>query len=121
MLRAIRRRGHHVCFVPDNLLANPPYLQLLQRVGVEVIYHPYYHSVASFLKQDGQEFNLVILTRAEFAVRYMTSVRRFAPAQGRFRYCRPALSQGKSASLRSSPINRKEKPWPNVSERNSNL
>ena len=79
MLRAIRRRGHHVCFVPDNLLANPPYQQLLQRAGVEVIHHPYYHSVASFLKQHGQEFDLVLISRAEIAARYMTSVKRFAP------------------------------------------
>ncbi len=79
MLRAIRRRGHHVCFVPDNLIANPPYQQLLQRAGVEVIHHPYYHSVASFLKQHGQEFDLVLISRAEIAARYMTSVKRFAP------------------------------------------
>jgi len=79
MLRAIRQRGHHVCFVPDNMLANPPYQQLLQRAGVEVIHHPYYHSVGSFLKQHGSEFDLVLISRAEIAARYMTSVKRFAP------------------------------------------
>ena len=79
MLRAIRRRGHHVCFVPDNLLANPPYQQLLQRSGVEVIHYPYYHSVASFLKQHGQDFDLVLISRLDIAARHMTTVKRFAP------------------------------------------
>jgi len=79
MLRAMRGRGHHVCFVPDNLLANPPYQQLLQRAGVEVIHHPYYHSVASFLKQHGEEFDLVLISHPDIAARHLTSVKRFAP------------------------------------------
>jgi GT2 family glycosyltransferase len=79
MIRAIRRSGHHVCFIPDNLLAQAPYKQQLQGIGVEVIHHPYCRSIAAFLKQHGHEFDLVIISRAEIAARHMSTVRRHAP------------------------------------------
>ena len=63
MVRAIRRRGHHVSFIPDDLIAPSPYQQVLQGMGVEVIHHPYYRSVRSFLKQHGEDFELVIISR----------------------------------------------------------
>ena len=79
MVRAICRRDHHVSFIPDNLIAPSPYHQALQGMGVEVIHHPYYRSVRSFLKQHGEDFDLVIISRAEIAARHMATVRRFAP------------------------------------------
>ena len=79
MVRAICRRGHHVSFIPDDLMAPSPYQQALQGIGVEVVHHPYYRSVRSFLKQHGEDFDLVIISRAEIAARHMATVRRFAP------------------------------------------
>jgi O-antigen biosynthesis protein len=78
IIRAIRSRGHHVAFVPENLIVTSPYLEALQFIGVEVIYHPYYHSVADYMKQHGREFDLVIISRAVVAARHMTTVKRFA-------------------------------------------
>ena len=48
-------------------------------MGVEVIHHPYYRSVRSFLKQHGEDFDLVIISRSEIAARHMATVQRFAP------------------------------------------
>ncbi len=79
IVRAIRRRGHHVAFLPDDLMAYAPYRQALQGIGVEVVHHPYYRSVRSFLRQHGEEFDLVIISRAEIAARHMGTVRRLAP------------------------------------------
>ena len=79
MVRAICRRGHHVSFIPDDLFAPSPYQQVLQGMGVEVIHHPYYRSVRSFLKQHGEDFDLVIISRSEIAARHMATVQRFAP------------------------------------------
>ena len=62
MLRAIRRRGHHVSFIPDNLLATSPHQEQLQGIGIEVLHHPYCRSVASFLKEHGHAYGLVILS-----------------------------------------------------------
>jgi len=78
MIRAIRSRGHHVAFIPENLIVSSPYLEALQSIGVEVIHHPYYHSVADYLRQHGREFDLVITSRLVVAARHMTTVKRFA-------------------------------------------
>jgi len=78
MIRAICRRDHHISFIPDDLMAPSPYQQALQGIGVEVIHHPYYRSVRSFLKQHGEDFDLVIISRAEIAARHMATVQRFA-------------------------------------------
>jgi GT2 family glycosyltransferase len=79
LVRTILRKGHHVSFLPDDLLAMAPYRQQLQGIGVEVIHHPYYRSVASFLKQHGQELDLVMTCRFDIAARHMATVRRYAP------------------------------------------
>ncbi|MGC8638475.1 MAG: glycosyltransferase [Isosphaeraceae bacterium] len=79
LLRAIRQMGYHVTFLPSDMVAAPPYLQSLQRIGIEVIHHPFYCSAAHYLKEHGRELDLVILSRADVATSHMTSVRRFAP------------------------------------------
>ncbi len=79
ILRAIRRRGHHVTFVPDNMASFPPYAQLLQGIGVELIHHPYYANLAAFLSRHGSEFDLAIISRADIASRHLFTVRLLAP------------------------------------------
>jgi glycosyltransferase involved in cell wall biosynthesis len=61
------------------MLVFPRYLEDLQTVGIEVAYPPYYRSVAEYLEQDGREFDLVIICRADVASRHMATVRRLAP------------------------------------------
>jgi GT2 family glycosyltransferase len=78
MIRGIRRAGHHVTFIPDNLLAQAHYRQQLQSIGIEVIQHPYFKSVEAFLKLYGHEYDLVIISRTEIAARNLTTVRRLA-------------------------------------------
>jgi GT2 family glycosyltransferase/glycosyltransferase involved in cell wall biosynthesis len=79
VMRALRRRGQHVTFIPDNMLSSSPYLEDLQHLGVEVIHHPFYRSVATYLHEHGREFGLVIISREHVAALHMTTVRRFAP------------------------------------------
>jgi glycosyltransferase involved in cell wall biosynthesis len=79
IIRAIKRRGHHVILLPDNMVVFSPYLEDLQRMGVEVISAPYYDSVEEYLAQNGRELNLVIMSRADVAYRHMETARRHAP------------------------------------------
>ena len=79
LIRCVRRRGHHVTFIPQNLVVSNPYLQNLQSIGVEVIHQAYYPSIIEYLKQHGREIDLAIVSRFDVAARHMTSVRRFAP------------------------------------------
>jgi GT2 family glycosyltransferase len=79
MIRLIRQRHFHVTFIPSNLQVHSPYKESLQRIGVEVIHHPYYNSIGEYLERHGEEFDMVILSRAEFAARYFVDVKTHAP------------------------------------------
>jgi GT2 family glycosyltransferase len=79
ILRAIRRRGHHVTFIPDNLLAVSPYIEEMSSIGIEVIHEPYYRSVAECLKEPGRDFRLAILSRCAVAAKHLSVVKRLAP------------------------------------------
>ncbi len=79
LIRAIKRRGHHVAFIPDNWGVFSPYLEDLERIGVEVVCPPFYNSPHDFLKQHGRQFRLAIISRADVAARNMAAVRQLAP------------------------------------------
>jgi GT2 family glycosyltransferase/glycosyltransferase involved in cell wall biosynthesis len=79
IIRGFLRRGHHVTFIPDNMTVFSPYLEDLQRIGVEVVHPPFYSSVDEYLLQHGREFKLSIISRADVAERHMETVRRHAP------------------------------------------
>jgi glycosyltransferase involved in cell wall biosynthesis len=79
MLRCIRRRNHHVTFIPDNLAAVSPYVEEMSSIGVEVIHQPYYGSAAECLEEQGRDFKLAILSRCPVAARHMSIVKRLAP------------------------------------------
>ena len=78
IVREIRRRGHHVTFMPNDLTAWPGDTEAMQFIGVEVVHEPYYCTVAHYLQQHGREFELAIFRR-DIAAKNMTTVRRFAP------------------------------------------
>ena len=82
IIRAIKGRGHHVTFIPDNMLVFSPYLEELERLGVEVVRPPYFGSVADYLKRHGRDFSLAIVSRADVAQRHIETVRRYAPGPG---------------------------------------
>jgi len=79
IVKAIRRRGHHVAFLAEGLAHRQPYAQNMQRLGVEVVHQPFYRSVIDYLDQHGREFDLVIVSRADIASRYLETVRSLAP------------------------------------------
>ncbi|MFO0708505.1 MAG: glycosyltransferase [Sandaracinus sp.] len=55
------------------------YTEALQRIGVEHPHAPYEPSVARWLREHGEELDLVVLTRARIADRFLPLVRRYAP------------------------------------------
>ena len=48
-------------------------------MGIEVVHQPFYQSVTDYLEQHGDEFGLIILSRADVASRFLEQVRKFAP------------------------------------------
>ena len=125
ILRAIRLRGHHVSFIPDDLSAPSSYMQLFQAIGLEVIHRPYYRSITGFLVQHGGEFDVAIISPGEIAARHLTIVRRLAPCakvvfdpvdlQGLCEECDVDIKQ--DTSLKTTVASRKQTEFAGLGDR----
>ena len=79
MLKLLRQLGHRITFIPDNLAYEPPYTCELQKRGIEVVYHPYVKKVRDYLMAHGPSFDVVVLSRCDFARKHIADVRLHAP------------------------------------------
>jgi glycosyltransferase involved in cell wall biosynthesis len=79
ILKLLRQLGHRVIFLPDNLADIPPYTGELQKRGIKVLYHPYIKKVRDYLIANGFEFDVVVLSRCQFARKHIADVRLYAP------------------------------------------
>jgi glycosyltransferase involved in cell wall biosynthesis len=79
ILNILHQLGHRVTFIPDNLANIPPYGKELQKRGIEIIYHPYFKKVRDYLSLHGPEFDVVILSRCDFARKHIADTRLYAP------------------------------------------
>ena len=79
ILKILRRLGHRVTFIPDNLAKTHPYTGELQKRGIEVVYHPYIKKVRDYLVSNGAQFDAVLLSRCDFARKHIADVRLHAP------------------------------------------
>src|SRR5438552_8215680 len=79
ILKILRQLGHRITFVPDNLAYEPPYTCELQKRGIEVVYHPYVKKVRDYLLAHGASFDVVVLSRCDFARKHIADVRLYAP------------------------------------------
>lgn len=72
--------GWDVSFLPaDNLLWQPDYGTALQRLGVEVLVHPWVASVEELLEQRGDHYEAILLARPEVADRWLEAIKTHAP------------------------------------------
>ncbi len=74
-IRLLQSLGFKVTFVPTNLAYLGRHTQLLQRMGVEVIYAPHVPSLEAFIASRIAEFDLVFITRYQVADRVTDLVR----------------------------------------------
>ncbi len=79
ILKLLYQLEHRVTFVPDNLADIPPYTTDLQKRGIKVIHYPYVEKIRDYLIAHGSEFNVVILSRCQFAKKHIADVRLYAP------------------------------------------
>jgi GT2 family glycosyltransferase/glycosyltransferase involved in cell wall biosynthesis len=79
ILNILHQLGHRVTFVPDNLANISPYGDELQKRGIEIIYHPYFKKVRDYLISHGPEFDVVVLSRCDFARKHIADTRLYAP------------------------------------------
>ena len=79
ILKLLHKLGHRVTFVPDNLADNPPYAGELQKRGIQVIHYPHIKKVRDYLIAHGSEFDVVVLSRYQFARKHVADVRSYVP------------------------------------------
>jgi len=79
ILKLLHDLNHHVTFLPDNLADIPPYTAELRKRGIKVVHHPYAKKIRDYLISDGSEFDVVILSRCQFARKHIADVRLYAP------------------------------------------
>ena len=79
MCRILRRVGCHVTFVAENRAHDGDYARALQTVGVEMLYHPYLPSIEQHLREFGDRYRAVILSRVDVAREFVPLVKRHCP------------------------------------------
>jgi GT2 family glycosyltransferase/glycosyltransferase involved in cell wall biosynthesis len=79
ILKLLHQLGHRITFVPDNLSDVPHYGDELRRRGIKVVHRPYARKVRDYLISHGSEFDVVILSRCDFARKHIADVRLHAP------------------------------------------
>ena len=79
ILVLLRGLGHSVTFIPDNIADIPPYGDNLRKRGIQVVHHPFARSVRQYLETQGTTFDVIILSRCDFARKHIADVRRYAP------------------------------------------
>ena len=79
VLKLLHQLGHRITFVPDNLTDIPHYGDELRRRGIKVVHHPYVKKVRDYLVSHGSEFDVVILSRCDFARKHIADVQLHAP------------------------------------------
>jgi GT2 family glycosyltransferase len=78
-LRILKSFGYHVLFAPENLVHAGHYSALLQRIGIQVLYTPFWPSMKAVLASLGSSVDYVLMYRAPVAGAVFDMVRRHAP------------------------------------------
>lgn len=79
LLKIFQQLGYKVSFIPDNLHYHEKYTPLLQGLGIECFYAPYLASIHEHLENSGSQYQVVLLSRADHAERYIDSAVTFCP------------------------------------------
>jgi len=83
VLRLLMEEGCAVTFFADNRAYVAGHVEALQRLGVEVLWHPWLSDPVSWFAEHGARFHSVLVSRHYIACSYLDLVRRHAP-QARF-------------------------------------
>tara|TARA_S200000501_G_scaffold378693_1_gene442840 strand:+ start:5350 stop:8085 length:2736 start_codon:yes stop_codon:yes gene_type:complete len=67
--------GYKITFVPENMAHFGKHTVALQKMGVEVLYSPFYTSVYDVLEKRLLEFDAIYITRFSIAEKYIDSIR----------------------------------------------
>jgi GT2 family glycosyltransferase len=77
--QVIQQENWSTTFIPDNFCYDNKYTKSLQRMGVQCIYSPYWKSVQDYLRDNGKDFDVIVLSRVVIASKYIALLREYAP------------------------------------------
>ena len=78
-IRLVQSLGYKVTFVATNMAHLGKYTEDLQKLGVEMIYAPFYMTMQDFLSQRAAEFDAFYITRFYVAREVLSQIRSLAP------------------------------------------
>ena len=81
-LKLLAENGFNVKFIGDNFYQHEPYTTVLQQMGVEVLYGPYYaNNWKRWIRENAEHFDYVLLNRPHIAPKYLDFLRRNTKAK----------------------------------------
>lgn len=81
-LKLFVNKGFNVKFLGDNFYRDEPYTEILQQMGIEVLYGPYYaQNWKQWIKDNAQAFDYVFMNRPHISKNYMDYVRETTKAK----------------------------------------
>lgn len=79
-LRLFAKMGYNVKFIGENFYRHEPYTKELQKLGIEVLYGPYYaNHWKEWLKQCGNSIDLVFFNRPHITIKFIDDVKKLCP------------------------------------------
>jgi glycosyltransferase involved in cell wall biosynthesis len=79
ILKIMRSLGYSVTFIAANCEHHEPYVSMLEQYGINVLYSPLVSSLKRFLKESGKRYDIIWISRAQVARKYLKPARRAAP------------------------------------------
>jgi GT2 family glycosyltransferase len=74
----LREMGFQVTFIPtDNFLYMPEYTSDLQRMGIEALYSPYVNSVEDHLREFGDRYDLIFVSRPNTLGLHIENIKKY--------------------------------------------
>lgn len=81
-LRLFASHGYNVKFIPDNFYRMPEYTEVLQQMGIEVLYGPWYaQHWQEWVRQNAKYIRFAFLNRPHISVKYIDVLRRDTKAR----------------------------------------
>jgi GT2 family glycosyltransferase/ubiquinone/menaquinone biosynthesis C-methylase UbiE len=75
-LKLFVKMGYNVKFIGDNFYRHEPYTTVLQQMGIEVLYGPYYaNNWKKWIDENKESFQYVFLNRPHISVKYIDYIR----------------------------------------------
>jgi GT2 family glycosyltransferase len=78
-IRLVQSLGYKVTFIATNMAHFGKYTEDFQKIGVEMVYAPFYMTIKDFLSQRAAEFDAFYITRFYVAREVLSQIRTLAP------------------------------------------